>query len=105
MRKLGDMIGDAFSRPEILRRGRAQMVMRAWREIVGDQLADKCVLERYDKGTLWIAASGNAWAQEIRFQKTIILERMNEMAGENLFSNLRVGTRPPTRDFSMPLND
>lgn len=99
MKKLSDMLGESIGRPEVLRASRAQRVLREWADIVGEQLAQRCVPDRYVRGTLWIAASGNAWAQELRFQAETILARLNERAGEELFTSLRIGTRPPRRDW------
>ncbi|MBL8039917.1 MAG: DUF721 domain-containing protein [Chthonomonas sp.] len=99
MKKLGDVLPRAFDRPEILRAGRAQRVIRQWATIVGDTIGQHSVPDRYEHGTLWIAASGNAWAQEIRLMKTEVLKRLNEAAGETLFEQIRVGTRPPRRNW------
>lgn len=93
------MLGESLQRPELLRAARAQTVLRHWPEVVGEFLASKCVPDNYDHGTLWIAATGSAWAQEIRMQKNEIVQKLNEFAGENLFDNLRVGTRPPRREW------
>lgn len=102
-RLLSELLDQALNRPEVLRTSRAQRVMRLWVEVVGPSLAERCVPDRFDKGTLWIAASGNAWAQEIRFHKDTILARLNELASESLFHDMRVGTRPPRKDFLLPL--
>jgi hypothetical protein len=99
MKKLGDVLPVAFDRPEILRAGRAQRVIRLWKEIVGDTVGQHSVPDRYEHGTLWVAATGNAWAQEIRLMKTEVLTRLNAAAGETLFEQIRVGTRPPRRDW------
>jgi predicted nucleic acid-binding Zn ribbon protein len=68
--------------------------MRRWPEIVGPILAKHSHPERYDRGTLWIAASGSAWAQELRLGQELILGRLNEAVGETLFTGIRVGVRP-----------
>lgn len=94
MRKLSDVMGRAIGRKEVLRGGRAQLAMRRWPDIVGPILALHSEAERYDHGTLWVRASGSAWAQEIRLQQELILERLNEVAAEPLFQALRVGVRP-----------
>jgi hypothetical protein len=96
------MLEFALGRPDVLRASRAQVIIRRWPEVVGATLAIKCVPDRYDKGVLWVAAEGNAWAQECRFQMAAILTRLNDLAGEELFTQLRVGTRPPKRDWINP---
>ena len=103
MRRLGDLLGSAVDRSEVLRAARAQRIIRKCPEFVGPVLAEKCLPDRYDHGTLWVGAVGNAWAQEIRFQADTILDRMNEAAGERLFIKMRVGTRPVQREWKNEL--
>lgn len=99
MKKIGDMLGGSIGHVEVLRAARAQRVIRHWPEIVGEFLASKSVPDRYERGTLWVAASGSAWAQEIRMQQVEVLEKLNAYAGSELFTALRVGTRPPRRTW------
>ncbi|MBL8087388.1 MAG: DUF721 domain-containing protein [Chthonomonas sp.] len=108
MRRLSDLLALSVDRPEVLRASRAQPIVRRWKEFAGPVLGERCVPDRYDHGTLWIAAKGNAWEQELRFQKDRILAMMNEAAGEELFTQMRIGTRPPRRDWEAapdPLKD
>lgn len=99
MKKVGDMLGSSISQVEVLRAARAQQMLRHWPEVVGEFLASKCVPDRYERGTLWIAASGSAWAQELRMQQVEILAKLNEHAGTQLFTALRIGTRTPRRKW------
>lgn len=101
MKRLSEVIQGAIGRPEVLRQARAHAVMRRWREVVGDLLADHSVPDRFDHGTLWVATSGSAWCQEIRMHKETILGRLNGMAeDQHLFTAMRVGVRPPRKDFT-----
>lgn len=94
MKRLQGMLGGALGRPEVLRTARAQLAMRRWPEAVGEALADKTIPDRFDRGTLWVVASGSAWAQEIRLRKEDIVRRLNEIAAEpGLFREVRVGVR------------
>jgi predicted nucleic acid-binding Zn ribbon protein len=79
--------------------------VRQWVSVVGEALAGKATPERFERGTLWVAATGSAWAQEIALRKEVILERLNGLAGERLFEDLRVGTREPRRDLAAPRDE
>jgi predicted nucleic acid-binding Zn ribbon protein len=92
MKKIHGMLG-ALGRPEVLKAARAQIAMRKWADVVGEAIASKSMPDRYDHGTLWVVASGSAWAQEIRLRKDEIIARLNELAGESLFVDVRVGVR------------
>ncbi|MCU0315036.1 MAG: DUF721 domain-containing protein [Fimbriimonadaceae bacterium] len=95
MKRLSEVLAGSLDRPEVLKAAKAQMVMRRWEEVVGPTLAEHCQPERYDHGTVWVRASGSAWAQEIRTRQEDIVSRLNQLAQESgLFMNLRVGVRP-----------
>ena len=95
MKRLSDVMATAIESPEILKAARAQKVMRRWTEAVGSLLSERTQPDRYDHGTVWVASSGSAWAQEIRMRREDIVSRLNEIAGENLFDDIRVGVRAP----------
>ncbi|RYG20747.1 DUF721 domain-containing protein [bacterium] len=96
MRHVGRVLPRAVENAEVLRAARAGAVLRRWDEAVGPLLAEKSVPDRYDKGTVWVATQGSAWAQELRLMKPIILERLEAMAGERgMFIDVRFGVRPP----------
>ncbi|MCS7191032.1 MAG: DUF721 domain-containing protein, partial [Fimbriimonadales bacterium] len=44
-----------------------------WSDIVGKQVAQVARPLRIDADTLWVAVKSHAWAQELNFQKRIIL--------------------------------
>ncbi len=95
MRKVGHMLKSAVGREEVLRAARAQRVLRMWGEIVGDSMAQRSYPDRYDRGTVWVAVQGSAWAQELRMSRDQILAKLHELSGEaSLFKDLRFGVRP-----------
>src|SRR5436305_12355011 len=95
MRKLSHVIPDAIAREEILRAGRAQVALRKWEEAVGPMLASKSAPDRYDHGTVWVAVTGSAWAQELRMVKNQILSKLRQISGDaKLFTDVRFGVRP-----------
>jgi len=95
MRKVGNVLPKAVPHDEALRAGRAQQALRDWPEIVGEALAKRSCPDRYGKGTVWVAVTGSAWAQEMRMQKERILARLRERAGDpSLFVDVRFGVRP-----------
>ena len=101
MRHVGRVLPKAVENAEVLRAARAGAALRRWEEIVGALLASKSAPDRYDKGTVWVATQGSAWAQELRLMKPQILERLEAMAGERgMFLDVRFGVRPPKHSFS-----
>lgn len=72
---------------------RVASALRAWHEIVGPAIAQVARPLRIDKETLWIAVKSQAWAQELNFQKPVILQRLNERIGYERFQHLRFTVR------------
>lgn len=47
-----------------------------WEEIVGEQIAQRAFPEVIRDGTLYVKVTSSAWAQELTFQKSVILSRV-----------------------------
>jgi predicted nucleic acid-binding Zn ribbon protein len=100
MKRLDEWLSVAVERREVLREARCQSALAAWSDVVGPQIAAHTVPERVEKGTVWVAATGSAWAQELRMRAQSVIEGLNASAGEpGLFVGIRVGVRPPRRNL------
>ncbi|MBL8064799.1 MAG: DUF721 domain-containing protein [Chthonomonadaceae bacterium] len=99
MKRLADLIGSSVDQKEILNSARAQAVTRQWSDVVGDFLATKSTPDRFYKGTLYIQVESPSWAQELRMREDIIVERLNELAQERLFKNIRTSPSPMSREL------
>lgn len=94
MRRLNDLLGKAIGRDEVLRTARAQRILRRWPEVVGPLMAKRSKPDRYEKGTVWVAVQGSAWAQELRMVKDRLIARLGELAQDDaLFKDIRFGVR------------
>ncbi len=95
MNPIQHLLNSTVVPPEVLRASRAISTMKKWEIVVGKEMANRSWPEKFDHGTVWVAVTGSAWAQELRLQKDEILARLNDMAGDtNLFVNIRFGVRP-----------
>ncbi|MEQ1823227.1 MAG: DUF721 domain-containing protein [Fimbriimonadaceae bacterium] len=94
MKRLLSILPGAIGAKQVLRSARAQRALRDWGIIVGPLLATKSVPERFDRGTVWVAVEGSAWAQELRMLEPKILEKLAEVAEDRyLFKEIRFGVR------------
>ncbi|MCB9029772.1 MAG: DUF721 domain-containing protein [Deltaproteobacteria bacterium] len=59
-----------------------------WKEIVGDSIARFSKPECIRQGTLVVKVKDSAWAQELAFQKGIIIQRLNKHLDENLIDDV-----------------
>lgn len=95
MRALGAVLGPALGRDEVLRAALAKRALRGWNAVVGEALGARSRPDRYERGVVFVAVQGSAWAQELRLAKPQILERLRDRAGDaSLFVDLRFGVRP-----------
>lgn len=100
MRRLDQVLGQSFEQKEIVRAAKVWKALKRWPEIVGEALAKKSWPDGYERGTVFVAVSGSAWAQELRMQKETILVRLGEMLRDRgLCTDVRFGVRElPTPD-------
>ena len=59
-----------------------------WREIMGDTIADRTRPEAIRGNALVVRVSNPQWAQELAFQKDIILTRLNRFLRESKVSQV-----------------
>lgn len=63
-------------------------VVGRWREIVGDQLADHCVVETFDEAVLVVRADSTAWATQLRLLQPQLERRLAEEVGEDVVEKI-----------------
>lgn len=102
--EMSSLLGKALGRKEIFERLEANRITRQWADAVGEHLASKSSPEGFDHGKLTVAVTSAPWAQELRLRKSELLTRLNEVAGRDLFSELKfVVKNPKQRKGTSPL--
>jgi len=72
-------------------------VVARWPVVVGAELADHCVPERYADTILTVRAESTAWATQLRLLAPILVARLNAECGEGTVSQVKVlGPGGPT---------
>ena len=94
MKRIDRVLEFAFDQKEIVKAAQVGQALRRWDEIVGEELARRSWPDRYESGTVYVAAAGSAWSQELRMKKTLILDRIAQMLGTRaLVADVRFGVR------------
>ena len=81
--------------PDLVRdcRGRAGTSARAvwefWDGVVGETVAGNAQPAAFKKRMLIVHVSSSAWLQELHFQKTDLIERLNQAAGASVVEEIR----------------
>ncbi|WP_194948917.1 DUF721 domain-containing protein [Actinomyces trachealis] len=69
---------------------RMAMVIVRWPELVGEQVAEHCVVESFDEGVLTVRASSSAWAQQLRLLQPRIESLMAGQIGPGAVAKMTV---------------
>lgn len=65
-------------------------VTARWREVIGDQIADKCEPVGFEDGKLVVRASSTAWATQLKLMSGQLRHRINEEFGREIVTELTV---------------
>lgn len=69
-------------------------VFGSWREIVGEQVADRCEPASLARGVLKVSATSAPWANELKYLAPEVIRRVNAGVGRELVRELKVTLRP-----------
>ncbi len=70
----------------------------AWRRIVGEPLARRSRVEKFEFGTLHVAVDNNVWMQELMLLKQDMLHRLNKLPGLAV-QDIKFFLRPSWRSY------
>lgn len=94
VRRRPSRLGDAVS--ELVRRRRwgdrleSAGIFRVWEDVVGPDLAQRCEPVKLVGGRLVVRAENPAWATEVRYLTTTIIERADEVLRPGLVQRVEV---------------
>jgi predicted nucleic acid-binding Zn ribbon protein len=65
-------------------------VVARWPVVVGPELADHCVPERYADAVLTVRAESTAWATQLRLLAPMLVARLNAECGDGTVTQVKV---------------
>jgi len=72
--KIGDLLPQLIVRYGLHRRHNLEEIEKAWREAIGEQYATVTHVEKLHRGTLTIRVPHNAYAQELSFRHSELVD-------------------------------
>ncbi len=63
--------------------------LNVWNEIVGETVAKNTEPDRVEHGVIIVKVSSPTWRQELYFQKTEIIKKINNKIGRNVIRDIR----------------
>lgn len=87
---LGDALSDVVGRRRWSDRLEGAGIFRVWEDVVGTDLAQRCEPVKLVGGRLVVRAENPAWATEVRYLTTTIIERADEVLRPGLVQQVDV---------------
>ncbi len=66
------------------------LVAQCWPAVVGPEIAARTEADGFSRGVLRVKASSAAWQNELTFLKDAIRDRLNELVGSKIVTDIRV---------------
>lgn len=88
--RLGDVMSELVARRHWRDRLEGAGIFRVWEDVVGENLARRCEPVKLVGGRLVVRAENPAWATEVRYLTTSIVERANEVLRPGLVQRVDV---------------
>lgn len=67
-----------------------QTIFQAWEKVVGEEIARHCRPTALKKGNLVVKAEDQAWATELKWMESTLLERCSTELGDGVVSSVTV---------------
>ena len=100
--RLRDLLGPFGQRLGLSDPAKTGLVWARWAETVGPAIAAHCSPSSLRDGLLRLRADSPAWATEVGYLGPEILRRINEMAGMELVTEVKVWVAPPSGPATSP---
>lgn len=93
-KRIGDVLTRLMARQGYARVQSSQELEDAWRDAVGQPLADQTRIGRLRRGVLEVVVSHSAVGQELTYAKRAILARLVQLVPDQTIRDLRVRSGP-----------
>ena len=89
---VGGLIEDILSsiRPESDKK--MMGIWKVWARAVGEKISSQAQPEAFKGGLLIVKVAGSVWAQQLQFQKTDLIQKLNSALEEELVKDIRFKT-------------
>ena len=77
-----DVLAGVLGKHGIARELREHRILARWREIVGDQLADRTFPDGLERGVLWVRVKNSSWLHQLSFVKDDLLAKLAQELGD-----------------------
>lgn len=65
-------------------------VINEWKDVVGDLIAENCVIKSFDGNILTLKTESSVWKSELFYRKKEIIEKINSRYNKKIVSDIRI---------------
>jgi len=94
MKKAHQLVESLFKDLQLDKLPARRRIIREWDNVVGETLSRMCSPEGFQGSTLIVRAENPGAAMELRYRSSELITALNEIAGEEVFSRLKILLRP-----------
>jgi len=87
--RIGSILETTLKGLEVDGQIRAYSLWGAWKEIVGEPIAQQAQPQAIRNQILFVTVSHPTWVQQLQFLKTMLLDKINTYFGEPLIKDMR----------------
>jgi len=87
--RIGSILETTLKNLEVDSQIRAYSLWGAWKEIVGEPIAQQAQPQAIRNQILFVTVSHPTWVQQLHFLKTMLLDKINTYFGEPLIKDMR----------------
>ena len=86
---MGEVLEGFFKRTGMNRRIQEQRILNCWEQAVGEGVAERTQPVSVRNRVLRVKVVNSVWMQELHFMKELIMQRLQQEAGNNILRDLR----------------
>jgi predicted nucleic acid-binding Zn ribbon protein len=94
--RIGSILESTLKNLEVDGQIKAYSLWGAWKEIVGEPIAQQAQPQAIRNQILFVTVSHPTWVQQLQFLKTMLLDKINTYFGEPLIKDMRFRLGKPS---------
>ena len=87
--QIGDLVPQLITRFGLHRHRNLEQIEEAWRQAVGEQFAEVTRVSKFSRGTLTIKVPHSAFAQELSFRHSELIDALAALVKEETIKKIR----------------
>ncbi len=97
MKKIGPVIEQLLRRHNLWQGYQQVLIIESWDRIVGSQLSEVTIADRFNNGVLRVKVKDSVWAYHLTMLKPQLVKKLNHFAGGNIIKDIFFSIEEPDK--------